>query len=315
MIKYAPIVLFVYERYDHLLKTVHHLQRNTLTGKSKLFVYSDGPRDDQQSKSRVARVRQYLRSLTGFRTVTIIESETNKGLANSVIDGVTAIVNKYGKVIVLEDDLEVSPDFLQFMNEALDVYVDEPKVMQISGHMFDVQFKNKKNILFLPFITSWGWGTWKRAWDCFDESMSNYSKISEDKQLQDRFNLDGAYDYFGMLQKQLNGKIDSWAIRWYLSVFFRNGLTLYPVSSLIRNIGHDASGTHCGFSNCIENNRHLLLPDREKIHLEHIFVDNDSYMSVKNFLLVGNCSRRVGIKRLSLDKFLKIIRNYWCLWL
>ena len=243
---YAPIVLFTYNRPVHLRNTVESVLQNDLACKSTLFVYSDGPKDNIDSVVKVAEVRKYIKTISGFKRIVIVESEKNKGLASSVIAGVTDVVNRYGKVIVIEDDLEISPDFLRFMNEALDVYKNEPIVMQVSGHMFDVKIKAPTDAIFLPFITSWGWATWKRAWDHFDPSMSGYEKIENDSKLKSRFNLDGAYNYFNMLERQLHGKIDSWAIRWYLSVFLKNGFTLFPIRSLVHNSGFDGSGTHCG---------------------------------------------------------------------
>ena len=176
----------------------------------------------------------------------IFENSVNLGLANSVIKGVTEVVNKYGRGIVLADDLLTAPGFLRYMNDALDRYENEEKVMQISGHMFDVDIEAETDAVFLPFTTSWGWATWKRAWSKFDPSAAGYDLLREDKSLRHKFDLDGTYDYFAMLERQLKGKVNSWAIRWYLSVFMLNGISLFPTKTLVYNFGFDGSGTHCG---------------------------------------------------------------------
>jgi hypothetical protein len=195
--------------------------------------------------AKVNAVRDFIHTIDGFRKVEIIESKVNKGLAKSIILGVSETIDKYGRIIVLEDDLETAPGFLTFMNEALRIYEDENRVMQISGYMFDVSLDVDSDGVFLPFTSSWGWATWKRAWDCFDESASGYQAIEGDDLLKFKFNLDDAFDYSQMMEHYLSSKIDSWAIRWYLSVFLNNGLSFYPVKSFVNNIGFDGSGTHC----------------------------------------------------------------------
>lgn len=243
--KIAPIALFVYNRPWHTRQTIESLRDNELAERSDLIIFSDGPKTAADDDS-VASVRNYLKSIQGFRTVTVIERINNWGLAANIIDGVTETVNKFGRVIVLEDDLLTNQGFLDYMNQALTRYKDEDQVMQISGHMFAVDIVPKTDAVFLPLTTSWGWATWKRSWDHFDPSATGYEKLKNDRTLRYKFNLDGSYNYFNMLLAQKNNKVDSWAIRWYLSVFMMNGLTLFPISSFIENIGFDGSGTHCG---------------------------------------------------------------------
>lgn len=239
----APIVLFVYNRPEHTKLTVEALQKNTLAEHSDLIIYSDAPKKPE-AEVTVLAVREYIRAIKGFKTVTVIEQKTNFGLAKSIIDGVTAVVNEFGKIIVLEDDLIVTPYFLDFMNSALNVYEKEDMVIQVSGYMFPVKMELENDALFLPLTTSWGWATWRRAWKLFDPSAKGYALVKEDLVLRKRFNLDGEYDYFSMLEDQLAGQIDSWAIRWYLSTFLLGALTLYPRQSLVINNGFDGSGTH-----------------------------------------------------------------------
>ncbi|MGH8768526.1 MAG: glycosyltransferase [Burkholderiales bacterium] len=241
----AAIALFTYNRPAHTRQTVAALRANPLAASSELHVFSDGPKT-QEAALRVREVRAYLRTIDGFGAVKVYERERNFGLAASVIDGVTRLCDASGMVIVVEDDLLVSPRFLGYMNAALDRYCDEAEVMQVSGYMFPVDMGAATDSFFLPFTTSWGWGTWARAWKTFDPLMRGLGALSGDRRLKDAFNLHGAYDYYGMLRRQQRGEVDSWAIRWYLSVFMRNGLTLYPAKTLVQNTGFDGSGTHCG---------------------------------------------------------------------
>jgi len=240
---YSPIALFVYKRPEHTRRTLESLMQCPEFADSPLYVFCDGAKKEED-KFQVMQARDVVRSLVGTRAE-IIESPTNRGLANSIISGVTTLCDKYQRVIVVEDDLVVAPQFLEFLNAALEKYDNEPSVMQVSGHMFPVpEFANRTEALFLPFVTSWGWGTWKRAWDYFDAEADGWEVLQTDKKMQERFNLDGCFDYFQMLKQQMSGEIDSWAIRWYWSVFKNNGFVVYPPTSYVNNIGFDGSGTH-----------------------------------------------------------------------
>ena len=241
---YAPIVLFVYNRPEHTLRTVTSLLKSPEAARSDLFVFSDAAKD-KSAEEAVKQVREYIRQISGFKAVTVNERESNWGLANSVIDGVTRICNEFGKVVVLEDDLHVSPHFLAYMNAGLERYVHDEQVMQISGYMFPVEIQIKEDALFLPMTTSWGWATWQSSWEKFDKTASGYKTIKNDPDLKKQFDLDGRYPYFKMLEAQKKDKVDSWAIRWYLSVFKEKGLVLYPRKSLVENSGFDGSGVNC----------------------------------------------------------------------
>jgi acetyltransferase-like isoleucine patch superfamily enzyme len=239
----APIALFAYNRPKHLARTVAALLRDPLAGASDLHVFCDGAKSPA-AEAAVREVRAVVRSITGFRSIAVVEQTHNIGLANSIIAGVTALCDRFGRAIVLEDDILVTPGFLDFMNAALARYVDDARVMQITGYMFPVRSGVSRNALFLPLISCWGWGTWKRAWDRFDADMSGYARVQSDRAMQARFDLSESYPYFDMLQRQRRGELDSWGIRWYLSVFLRDGLVLWPPRSLVANIGFDGSGTH-----------------------------------------------------------------------
>jgi hypothetical protein len=175
---------------------------------------------------------------------TIIERDQNFGLANSIITGVTDLCNSHGRVIVVEDDLFVSQVFLNYLNSALDQYADELKVMQISAYMFPVRIQTSDDAVMLPFTASLGWATWSRAWKHFDSEMGGYEKLRTNRALRRKFDIDGSYPYFRMLKRQLEGKVDSWAIRWNLSVFLMDGLVVFPKYSLVRHDGYDDTATH-----------------------------------------------------------------------
>lgn len=238
----APIVLFTYNRLWHTKQTVEALQKNALANESELFIYSDGAKNDAVSL-HVRNVREYLQTIEGFKKVNVIEREKNWGLANSIIDGVTNIVNKYGKIIVLEDDLVTSPCFLTYMNEALTLYENEPKVISIHGYIYPVA--ELPDTFFLKGADCWGWATWKRGWDRFEANGQKLLDEVSKRKLQKEADFDGAYAYTQMLKDQIQGKNNSWAIRWYFSALLQDALTLYPGKSYVQNIGLDGQGTHC----------------------------------------------------------------------
>lgn len=246
----APIVLFTYNRPWHTRQTVEALQKNELASESELFVYSDAPKNKQAAEA-VAEVRNYIKEIRGFKNVTVIERDKNWGLANSIIDGVTTIVNRYGSIIVLEDDLVTSPYFLRFINEALDLYESEEKVVSIHGYIYPVQSKLPLTF-FLRGADCWGWATWKRGWELFEKDARKLLNALEEKKLTKLFDFNGAYGYTRMLKDQIAGRNNSWAIRWHASAFLRERLTLYPGISLVRNVGLDGDGTHCGVSSVFD---------------------------------------------------------------
>jgi hypothetical protein len=172
-------------------------------------------------------------------------AKRNLGLAQSITKGVGELVAIHGRVIVVEDDLELAPGFLKFMNAALDRYENAENVFQISGHMFDVpEFVGRNDAIFLPLTTTWGWATWARSWQAYDPTASGWKRLLVDRALRRRFNLNESYDYVRLMKLQALGRSDSWGIRWYWSVFQRDGLCLFPPQSLVRNTGQDGSGTH-----------------------------------------------------------------------
>ena len=238
----SPICLFVYKRPDLTIKTVTSLKGNLYANEIDLFIFSDAPKNDED-QLLVLEVRKYIKSIVGFKSVKIIERENNLGLAESIISGVTEVINQYGKVIVLEDDLLTSKYFLKYMNEALDKYENENKVINIHGYIYPVKTQLPETF-FLRGADCWGWATWKRAWDKFEKNGKNLLNEIIEKKLEFSFDHNGATNNIKMLKRQIKGDVDSWAIRWHASAFLQNKLTLYPGNSLVKNIGMGGDSTH-----------------------------------------------------------------------
>ena len=241
---YAPILLFTYNRPAHTRQAVESLLRNAEAAESRLYVYSDAARDEQD-RAAVDEVRQYVHAIRGFAQVRITEHHENRGLARNIIDGVTEQVNRFGRVIVLEDDLVVAPYFLRFMNDALEMYKDETRV----GHIQACDFTGDPALpptFLIKWTGSWGWGTWKRAWQLFNPDGRALLSELERRELTRCFDFNGAYRFTRMLRRQIAGKNNSWAIRWNASLFLADVLSLNAGRSLVRNTGFDGSGTHCG---------------------------------------------------------------------
>jgi glycosyltransferase involved in cell wall biosynthesis len=238
----APVVLFVYNRPQHTQKTVAALLRNSLADQTDLIIYSDAAKTDTQALD-VQAVRQYIKEAVGFRSKTIIERSHNLGLADSIIEGVTKACADYGKAIVLEDDLETSPHFLAYMNDALDRYADIDSVMHISGCSYPISPLENQETYFLQVPLCWGWATWKRAWDHFERDVAIMNEFSDE--MVRNFNFDSTYPYWAQLELNRDGKIRTWFVFWYAKIFRMAGLCLFPSRSLVRNDGFDSSGVNC----------------------------------------------------------------------
>lgn len=244
----APIVLFVYNRPWHTKQTLEALMRNDYADQSTLFIYCDGAKENASEEllSRVKEVRTIIREKNWCKEVVIIEQKDNLGLADSIINGVTEIVNKYGKIIVLEDDIVTSVNFINYMNTALQRYENEFIVKQISAYAFDLECEKKNSAYFIPLTTTWGWATWKRVWVEINFNSQDYLELKSNNKLRKQFNLDDSYNYSSMLITQMESKrISSWGIRFWWNVFKNKGLVLHPDYSLVQNIGFDNSGVHC----------------------------------------------------------------------
>lgn len=243
----APILLFVYNRPDHVRRGVESLLANELAKDSELYIFSDAAKDEA-TQPAVDEVRQFIHTITGFKEIHYVERSENWGLARSIIDGVTTLVNQYGRVIVLEDDLVVAPFFLQFMNDALETYQNEEKVCHIQACDF-TKAPTLPDTFLIKWTGSWGWATWKRAWMLFNPDGQELLDELVRRRLTYRFDFNGKYGYTRMLRRQIQGKNNSWAIRWNASLFLADKLSLNVGKSLVQNEGFDGSGTNCGGGN------------------------------------------------------------------
>lgn len=244
---FAPIVLFVYARLNHTRSTVEALLKNPGAKLSDLIIYSDAARTPDK-QANVDEVRVYIKTIAGFRSVTIKYRDCNYGLAKSIIAGVTEVLEAHERIIVLEDDLVTSPYFLRYMNEALEKYEDDDRVVSIHGYVYPVK-QTLPEAFFLRGADCWGWATWRSGWKVFNPNGQFLLDELKKQDLINEFNFNGAYSFSNMLEGQIKGGNESWAVRWHASAFLANKLTLYPGRSLVHNIGNDASGTHCEESN------------------------------------------------------------------
>ncbi len=237
----APIVLFVFKRPEHARRTLESLAKNPEFEESQLYIYCDGARNPSES-DQVEETRKIVHNWL-HPNKSIIERECNWGLANSVIDGVTLQCKTHGKVVVVEDDMVVSPYFLRYMNEALIKFQDDDRVISIHGYSFPVG--NLPEAFFIKGASCWGWATWERGWALFEPDGVKLFKQLQNKKLMYRFDVLGSYPYKRMLMDQIKSINDSWAIRWYASALVKDKLSLHPGRSLVYNIGLDGSGQHC----------------------------------------------------------------------
>ncbi len=304
----SPILLTVYNRPIHTKDTLNALQNNNLAKESILYIACDGPKDNEQDKINVKSVRKIIRTFKTFKKVNIIESQYNKGLANSIINNVTNVIKKHEKIIVLEDDVITSKYFLDYMNRALDIYKDKTKVMAISG--FQYRIKNLPETLFFRKICSFGWATWNDRWRFFEKDAYKLLKEIEKRNLQNDFNLNGAVQLSKMLENQCKGRIDSWAIRWETSIYLNKGLVLWPGKSFISNIGFDKTATHTKNFNFLYNN--ISDPNLKIENFEdQIFEKKEIYEKFRNWFL-EEVSLKMRIKKkiffiyYKLKKFLKL---------
>ena len=275
----APITLFAYNRLDHLDICVRSLKENKLAKESHLYIFADGAKN-LEDEDKVKKVRNYLSNIIGFKKVIIIHRVINYGLAKNIINGLNYIFSKYKKAIIIEDDLLLSPFFLEYMNNNLDLYQDSKKVASIHGYSYPVLNRENKDF-FLRGADCWGWATWSNKWKKFNEdSESLLHQIKKRKLIKD-FDYNNNAKFSTMLKHQISGKVNSWAIRWHASVYLENWLTLYPKKSYVYNIGNDNSGTNSSTTAIFDvslnfekpkNNKILEVEDQEmKLQFERYF--------------------------------------------
>ena len=298
----APIVLFVYNRPWHTRQTVEALQKNELATESDLYIFADGPKETatEEQKERIRQVREYIHQITGFKQMIIHESAQNTGCANSIIAGISSVLQERKKIIVVEDDIVTSRYFLKFINEALDFFEKDCRIFSVSGYTFPEKTmtipKNYKHDIYLSYRHgAWGWGTWKDRWETVDWEVADFANFLNSRNLQNAFNRGGA-DMSGMLKAQMERKIDAWDIRFDYSLFKQNKFNVRPLKSLVNNVGLDNSGTHTGADEKLV----ITLDDDWMPQIEPV---ESNKKILKNFRKVFDPPPRYSLKR--------FIRKIW----
>jgi hypothetical protein len=298
IIKTAPILLFVYSRSNHTQRTVEALLQNTLAIDSDLIIYSDAARSSEEIPN-VDNVRAYLKTIIGFRSITIYLRPYNFGLAKSIISGVSETLKNHDRVIVLEDDMLTSPYFLTYMNDGLNKYVADERIVSIHGWLFPTECKLPETF-FLQGADCWGWATWQRGWEIFNPNGQSLLDEIRCQKLTKDFDCNGAYPYTKMLEGQIKGVNDSWAVRWHASAFLAKKLTLYPGRSLVHNIGNDGSGTHCAASDLYDT---CLSQTPIKIENFDVATSQVGKNALEDFMRKSH----MGLFRRLLQKFLFVV--------
>ncbi len=269
MSEFASIVYFTYNRPEHTEISLNALKENELASKSEIIIFSDGAKSQDIDKNKVEQVRKIIENLTGFKKKTLHLRKSNYGLYKNIVEGVNEVLKKNKKIIVVEDDCKTSKYFLNFMNDGLNLYENDDKVCSINGWFFPKK-NNLQETFFLMNHTSWGWGTWKRAWDKFNPDTDYLIREIKKRKMIKKFNLNNCYDYFGMLQRRNKKLNESQAIVWKASTFINKMLSLYPSNSFVQNIGFDTTGTHYTKYDKLHGHRDLI---ERKIILKKIKIE------------------------------------------
>jgi hypothetical protein len=245
VISRPPLALFVYNRPNHVRQTLDSLALCVGSGDTDLHIFSDGPRMSADIE-KVNQVRALICAEGRFGSLTIHERESNAGLAASIISGVNALFESHNEVIVLEDDILVSPQFLEYMRLALENYRYVDRVWHISGWSYPIDLNwYEESAFFCQVMNCWGWATWKNRWQHFERDTTRLLKEFTRAEIA-RFDYDSAHPFFSQIRANARGSISTWAVFWYATIYRRGGLCLNPRVSLTENIGFDGSGVHCG---------------------------------------------------------------------
>lgn len=298
--QYAPIALFTYNRPKHTRQVVESLLKNAESKDSILYIFSDGPKTPEK-KAGVERTREYIHTISGFKEVHVIEREQNWGLANSLIAGISELTETYGKAIVVEDDLVLSPFFLDYMNKALTKYENEERVSAISAFLNPIDCE-APNTFFLHYFACWGWGTWKRAWDMFNPDANELLRLMRWKKKS--FDMENSSGFYGMLFCQSRGLIDSWAIRFYASSFIADKLVLFPGVSYASQTGLDGSGVHCG-AGAQNYSKVVLAQDSITLNDIELKQNNEMYQAFVRFYSTINKSHSAKYKWVLVKSFVR----------
>ena len=275
----APIIVFSYNRPDHLRRTLEALSQNDLASESVLYIYCDGAKDNasKEQRIRVDKNREIAHNVRGFKDVHVVEREHNVGLKDNIVGAVTEIVNQFGRVVTLEDDVVSSIGFLKYMNDALELYADEDRVMHVSAYMYPHKCRLPESFFYPVPYPGGGWATWKRAWDCYNDNSQELYDYWKDN--WSKFDVFGG-DYLSkQLKMNVDGTLNTWFIKWYAVVNQKEALTLYPGSSLTNNIGFDEMAT-----NCYSTNKFDVIPvDYVKVEQSPLVVNKKASRVIYDF--------------------------------
>jgi hypothetical protein len=306
----APIALFVYKRPDHTRKTLEALSRNSEAKRSSLHVFCDGPKSDASEGDRraIMDTKSIVRERQWCGEVHVHETESNLGLARSIRQGVTTVLDSHERVIVLEDDIETSPGFLAYMNQALELYASESRVMHISAYVPSTSYQSLlPTSFFHRMMFCWGWATWRRSWNNARwDALQLTKELSESPGSIYNFDVQGTFPLSEHLRANLEGRSSTWAVFWAASIYLKHGLCLFPGSALVRNIGLDGSGENSDNSGELEvsivNNVALkLIPMRESLigrfYMQSFFrYGNDSGIFRRMRIATGRLKHRLFLK-------------------
>ena len=277
----TPLAIFAFRRPDHLQRLLNSVSACPRLEECAPIIFCDGPRGPDDADA-VEATRKVAREWAAAHDAKVIERPENKGLARSIVGEVTALCAEHGRVIVLEDDLEVSPDFLRYMLSALDRYGDYCDVLQVSGFMYPIDHFDSRETFFLPLATTWGWATWAHTWKRFSWEAPGLDSRLIDEKSQRRFNLDDSYDYLGLLRARLRGENDSWGVLWQWAVYASGCSVLHPRTTLVKNHGYDGSGTHCG--NLTPEPAQPFAPFPAEIRWPEEPIDKAAFERIKDYL-------------------------------
>lgn len=278
--KYAPICLFTYNRLEELKRTVFALQTNYLANQSALYIFSDGWKNSSD-KVEVLAVRSFLYQIKGFKKVSIFEAPENRGLAVSITKGVSEVCKKYGRVIVLEDDILTSKGFLVFMNQALDYYYHDEEVFQVSGFMFPINSEGLPDTFFYQANSCWGWATWQRSWENFTDKTTFLFEQLQKKNIDwKNFNAMQGNEYKKQLIRNLKGNLSTWAVKWHAIIKINNGKVIHPKTSFVLNIGFSGNGENCSKGDSVGS-----INDNLQLDVSHAatFDNNSALLRLKKY--------------------------------
>lgn len=278
----TPIALFVYNRPSHTRQTVEALLKNPEAKDSLLYIFADGPKDNASDivKQKIKDLRTYIHTISGFKDIIIEEADRNKGLANSITYGVSKVIEKHGRIVVIEDDVVTSSHFLHYINQSLELYKDENDVICINGASFFNSAPISEHTFFQYGADCQGWATWKRGWAIFNPNGTELlNTIVANSQYLYELTYNNTYDYINMLKGTIEGKIDSWAIKWLCSAIVNRKLCLYPSKSLVRNVGFDSEATNTkGNKSEFEREYISIIADETTIDFPKIRIEDNLIM-------------------------------------